>query len=723
MDSIPQSGAQGATHPQPIWAKLEEQPGFRETRPGIAKACCPAHDDHDPSLSIGIRDDGKVQLYCHVGCEYMAILEALSARWQDAWPNGTPPGEKRYEIKNRHGVTQDTQDTHQRYYDRTTGKKKMPWLKGSPRASLPLYGTEKTKDMVSGAQVVLCEGEPAADALNSRHVLAVATVTGADDVPCDESLLVLRKFVVILWADNDDIGREHMEKIAAALKRLGIEYHWLKWDDAPPKGDAVEFFAFGGTIEELPALICSSSDDVVHQKNVSKIGDVEQDRRVGELLSDVKPEQVEWLWRGYIPLGKLTIVDGDPGLGKTLVSGDLAARVTTGGAMPDDSAGIDAAGVVYFTAEDDPGDTLRPRAEAAGADLSRFLVVQTITVETGENGKTVERLPTFRDTAFLRAAVDRVGAKIVIYDPFMAYLSGETNSFRDQDVRAELAPLAMLAQELGVAIVLIRHLNKGTSGNALYRGGGSIGIIGAARSGLMIAQHPDDESRRVLSSQKLNLAARPASLEYSIDAIGDGAPTVLWHGVSQYSATEIATTYSRMSDEDRSALDDAVDFLREELSSGPQPAPDIERSAERVGISKATLRRAKEKLGLKAYREGGLGREGKWMLPFVPILRNYLVHPQHDEQDSAETGSNGAKAADSHHLAQVILDEQDSEQDSAADVLTLIDLQPGVGIGIAPNVTLHIVDSGPVTMQSNSALVAAAEVVKSGEGGKKRWAS
>src|SRR5262249_8218950 len=224
----------------------------------------------------------------------------------------------------------------------------------------------------------------------------------------------------------------------------------------------------------------------------------EQSNPVITRLSDVTPQPVRWLWRGRIRIGKLTVLDGDSGLGKSLLSTDLAARISKARLMPDNTANDlrDPAGVVILSAEDDPSDTICPRLKATGADLSRIVLL------AGLRDSDSVRLPTLADLEAIRHAITLVNAKLVIIDPLMAYLPGRVDSHRDQDIRSSLAPLAALAAETGVAVLVIRHLNKTEGKNALYRGGGSIGIIGAARSGLLVAQDPEDEERRILAVTK-----------------------------------------------------------------------------------------------------------------------------------------------------------------------------------------------------------------------------
>jgi hypothetical protein len=243
----------------PVWAILEELRGFRETPPGSnhSKASCPAHDDRTPSLSIGIDDDGRVLLHCFGGCSQEAVRAALGADWRDYFPMGAPTGEKRYTTFDTSGKPH----AHRRYYDEN-GETQRPWTQsGVKTAQMRLYGSERLKDAPAGSTVYICEGEPATEALWKRGVLAVGTVCGAGVTPHDDALRDLRKFTVILWPDHDDEGREHMRKIAARFTVLGVEVAGVISDPTtPPKGDAVDYFAHGGTVEGLESLLCESAN-------------------------------------------------------------------------------------------------------------------------------------------------------------------------------------------------------------------------------------------------------------------------------------------------------------------------------------------------------------------------------------------------------------------------------------------------------------------------------
>jgi archaellum biogenesis ATPase FlaH len=250
--------------------------------------------------------------------------------------------------------------------------------------------------------------------------------------------------------------------------------------------------------------------------------------KVGLLLSEVEAQQVRWLWSGRIPLGKLAILDGDPALGKSLLTLDIAARVTTGRPMPDGTP-TEQGGVVLVAPEDGAGDTLKPRLEAAKGDPAQVLLLNTVEHKGLETDEVYERTFTIPgDLVVLEEAIHRVKAVLVILDPLMAVLGPDINSFRDQDVRRALTPLAQLAERMGCAVVIVRHLNKGNSENKLYRGGGSIGIIASARVGLMVTLDPDDENKRVLFTVKNNLSKWANSYTYQVVENEDGVPYIQW---------------------------------------------------------------------------------------------------------------------------------------------------------------------------------------------------
>ena len=230
-------------------------------------------------------------------------------------------------------------------------------------------------------------------------------------------------------------------------------------------------------------------------------------------IADVQSHPVEWLWRGWIPRGKLTLLEGDPGVAKSLLTIELAARITKGLPMPDGSH-CERGSVVIVNAEDGLEDTVKPRLEVAGADIQRCHWLNF----SLEDGLQTLVIPSQMDA--LKKKIEESKAVLVIIDPLVAYLEKRINSWNDQDVRRAMAVLSQLAQQTGAAIVLIRHLNKKEDvKNKIYRGGGSIAFIAAVRSGLLVAADSHDSNLRVLSTNKANLAAASTPLLFGVESV------------------------------------------------------------------------------------------------------------------------------------------------------------------------------------------------------------
>src|SRR5258707_6419967 len=226
-------------------------------------------------------------------------------------------------------------------------------------------------------------------------------------------------------------------------------------------------------------------------------------------------------------------------MGKSLLAINIAACVSTGRPMPDDTPGRQG-NIILIAPEDSAEDTIKPRMEAAGGDPSKVFLLNTI--EDIDEKRLAVYARTFslsRDLDDLEREIKRTNAILVVLDPLMAILGRNIDSSRDQDVREVFTPLAQLAERTGCAILIIRHLNKGSSDNILYRGAGSIGIIAAARIGLLVAHDTNDDQKRVFATIKNNLSKIAPNLTYQVVENELGVPYTQWLGENHYNTSTL----------------------------------------------------------------------------------------------------------------------------------------------------------------------------------------
>lgn len=358
----------------------------------------------------------------------------------------------------------------------------------------------------------------------------------------------------------------------------------------------------------------------------------------------IKIRRFEFLWKGRIPRGKLTGDEGRMGTGKTTTMIDVVAAATTGRGLPGQSA-TPMGDAILISLEDDPADTLVPRLRAAGADLSRCHIFNGYEI-LGELTPGVFNLGA--DCERLRRAIEETQSILVVIDPLTATLASDVNSFRDQDVRRVLAPLAQVAQDTGCAIVFVRHFRKG-GGAAEDAGGGSVGIGAACRSVLRVDRDPEDPSRYLLSSVKSSLTAKPPTVGYRIELAtvrgddGEEIETsrVAWDGFSDWTADRLAA--QAMEGDDRSRSDEAKEWLEEALANGAQrPAKELFRAADAEGIPRRTLQRAADALRVVKARRG-FGEGSTWCLPASIRANEPSFAPF---SDTARMGANGTNELD-----------------------------------------------------------------------------
>ncbi len=323
-------------------------------------------------------------------------------------------------------------------------------------------------------------------------------------------------------------------------------------------------------------------------------------------LADVPPERLTWLWDRRIPRGKVSLLIGDPGQGKSSVLIDLTARISTGSVFPDGTPAPQG-DVVILTAEDALADTVRPRLDAAEGNPGR---VHALEAMRGKGGQRTFDLT--RDLPALEAKIVKEQAVLVVIDPLSAYLGSKTDSHRDVELRGALAPLAALAERTGAAIVGIMHMTKNQQMRAIYRAQGNVAFVAAARAVFAVTADPTDPERRFLLPVKTNLTRKPQGLAYRLVEAGDVA-RVEWDDEPVDVDVESALM-GLAAVPVKSERDEAKDFLRTVLADGPVMANTVMEQARAAGIAERTLNRAKAALGVISEKQGS-GREWWWRLP------------------------------------------------------------------------------------------------------------
>jgi putative DNA primase/helicase len=319
-------------------------------------------------------------------------------------------------------------------------------------------------------------------------------------------------------------------------------------------------------------------------------------------LAEVVPESVSWLWTARLPLGKLSLAVGDPGVGKTYLTDAIAAAVTRGAALPGGPVPVGPGSVLVYNAEDGPEDTIRPRMDRCGADASRVVLLDAFTVDGERGGFTPAHVPAI--DRLLDAMAD---ARMVVVDPVVSLVGGSVDTYRDNEVRAALDPLVDLARRRGIVVLGVLHMNKATAMKAIYRVSGSVGFVALARSVLLVARE-EDTGRRAVVAIKHNLCAESPAVEFEI-----GDEGFRWVGeVTDLDAGRLLA--GAPTPEDRSEREEAEDFLRDALANGARRSRHLEADASEQGIATKTLKRARKQLGVRAEQltTGPNGRNEWW---------------------------------------------------------------------------------------------------------------
>jgi len=362
-------------------------------------------------------------------------------------------------------------------------------------------------------------------------------------------------------------------------------------------------------------------------------------RRITRPLAEIEAEPIRWLWPNRIALGKLTLLAGDPKLGKSLLTADLTARITAGLPWPVDGTKPPEGSVIFASAEDDAADTIRPRLEAAHADVSRVHIVETVTEADPDALEVREREFNLKqDVQRLNEELEAIGDVVaIVIDPVTAYLGG-SNSYKTSTMRELLAPLAKLASKHGVAVIAVTHLNKGGSGsaNALYRVTDSLAFTAAARSCWLLAKDKEDDTRRLVLPIGSNIAPEIGGLAYRINTTETRVGTMPVIDWEPDAVLVDASEALQPESEERTERDEAADWLRDLLWDGRMTAVQVRKAAKSAGFAWRTVQRARKAAGVETKREGfGKGGANWWDIRAT----------EHASREPGTHGAHGAHAA------------------------------------------------------------------------------
>lgn len=478
----------------------------------------------------------------------------------------------------------------------------------APAIGKPLYRLPELVAADPAALVWIVEGEGKADALGKLGL--IVTTSGSCTSAGGTDWQPMAGHPCVIWPDNDKPGSIYADNVAATLRALGcpVERIDVAALELPDKGDASDWLALhpGATAADVLALA----------RLPDRTAPPFTDSRPRVILtrgSEVEPIAVDWLWPGYLAAGKLHLIAGAPGTGKTTIAAALAATITCGGHWPDGSK-AERGSVVFWSGEDDNADTLNPRLRAAGADMSRVLTVDGIQ----DLGVRCPFDPA-RDLEALRGALaTSPDVRLIVIDPLVSAITGD--SHKNAEVRRGLQPLVDMAGQLRCALLGVTHFSKGTGGrDPVERVTGSIAFGALPRLVMVTAKQRaagDRPERRIMVRAKSNHGPDGDGFAYELKQgelpgyEGICTSSVLWGEAIHGTARELLAE-AEQQDEPSGG---AASLLRDLLANGPRWAKEIESEAKNAGFSLSAMHRAKRRIGAKA-KKVDMARGWRWWLP------------------------------------------------------------------------------------------------------------
>jgi putative DNA primase/helicase len=465
-----------------------------------------------------------------------------------------------------------------------------------------LYRAQNIITASRDEDIYITEGEKACELLAAHNLLATCVATNWTDVDLEP----LRGRNCHVLIDANAAGKEKARTAAEALHGFAKAIRMV-YSNGPADGSNIaDAIGNGFTVEDF---VEACAEAPLYQAEKDHVDVSDEVSLVWDRMSDIEPEPVEWIWKNRLARGKITMVAGNPGLGKSQIGIDIAARISNGGEFSDGQR-APIGSILILTAEDAAADTVRPRCEGASADLDRVHRLKAVVFKGGHT--TTFSLQ--HDLVALGKKVKELGdVALVIIDPITSYMGGgrEMDSHRNTDVRSTLEPLAAWAEQHNVAVLCITHPPKNAPAKAIHALVGSIAFSAAPRLVFLAIEDAEAQGRRLLLAVKNANGPKAPGLGYFIveTTISKDITTtcVTWDNrpVTVTADEALAQTSGR----DTPALNEAVDFLREHLCDGPRAQPDLQKAAKAAGITWGTIRRAKDRLGVKARK---LGLEGGW---------------------------------------------------------------------------------------------------------------
>ena len=563
---------------------------------------------------------------------------------------------------------------------------KPRWSCGHPNNPRPLYGLDRLAMLPEDAPILITEGPKKADSghrLLGSQFVSLSITGGANRVKNHEYSHLAGR-TVLLWPDadrqicnsqaladavgcgvGDIIPYEHqpgpraMYFLGEILHNLGCQVRLVNvqgtmpngWDiaDAEEEGwrredtlkwleDRVRDYAPSPQTDERSSLwVNSRVKDGKPGRTPGPYGPrtppgAEPEQRgslLWDMFSDIKMRPITWLWKDRIARGKVSLLVGDPGLGKSQTCASICSVVTTGGLWPVDRSSCEKGSVILLSSEDDPFDTTKPRLIAAGADTGKIARIRGIEFHSREDDAPAQRVFSVTDDlAKLVALMDEIGdVRLLIVDPISAYM-GSADSYKNSEVRGMLDPLINLAQQRNFGVLLISHLTKGRSaGSPLMSVQGSVALPAIARNVWGITQDPDKPERRLFMDMKNNLAKANTGLSFTIQPVGmesedENFPGIIETSMVVWEGEAVTMTTAEAFEgnlEEREEKRDAREFLKMMLAHGPMASKDLEKEAREAGYNMQMLHRLKKGMGIEVKR---LGRGWCWELEGSHIQTN-----------------------------------------------------------------------------------------------------